>query len=145
IDQVTGIAYLTEDREDGLLYRFIPEAPGELARGGMLEALAIVGGPTDTRHWDGGQFPANADVSVRWIPLDDVEATEDDLRVRRAYAGAALFARGEVLYMGEGELYLCCTTGGAARTGQIFRLRPDSGEGTDLLDLFYDSAARDAL
>ena len=145
IDQVTGIAYLTEDREDGLLYRFIPEAPGELARGGRLEALAIVGGPADTRNWDGGQFPANADFSVRWIPLDDVEAPEDDLRLRGASAGAALFARGEGLYMGEGELYFCCTTGGAARIGQIFRLRPGSGEGTDLLDLFYESAARDAL
>src|SRR5690606_26550718 len=69
IDPATGIAYLTEDRDEGLLYRFVPEAPGQLARGGRLEALAIVAGPADTRNWDGGAFPANTKFSVQWIPL----------------------------------------------------------------------------
>ena len=32
VDPVTGIVYLTEDRDDGLFYRFIPDHPGELAR-----------------------------------------------------------------------------------------------------------------
>lgn len=145
IDPATGIAYLTEDRDEGLLYRFVPEAPGQLARGGRLEALAIVAGPTDTRNWDGGAFPANTKFSVQWIPLDNVEAPEDDLRLRGAAAGAAIFARGEGVYMGDGELYFCCTTGGAARIGQVFRLRPGSSEGADQLDLFFESAARDAL
>src|SRR5690606_28645046 len=144
IDPATGIAYLTEDRDDGLLYRFIPEVPGQLARGGRLEALAIVEGPADTRNWEGPSFPANTDFAVRWIALDNVEAPEDDLRLRGAAAGAALFARGEGVHMGEGELYFCCTSGGAARIGQVFRLRPGRGAAADRLDLFFESAARDA-
>ena len=34
---------MTEDREDGLLYRFVPTAPGKLERGGRLQALAVRG------------------------------------------------------------------------------------------------------
>ena len=40
--------------------------------------------------------------------------------------------------MGEGELYFCCTSGGAAKLGQIFRLRPQAS-GQDRLQLFYES------
>ena len=40
--------------------------------------------------------------------------------------------------MGEGELYFICTSGGAAKLGQIFRLRPQA-TGPDRLQLFYES------
>ena len=40
--------------------------------------------------------------------------------------------------MGEGELYFCCTSGGAAKLGQVFRLRPQA-RGQDRLQLFYES------
>ena len=39
VDSRSGIVYQTEDRNDGLLYRFIPEQRGELAKGGRLQAL----------------------------------------------------------------------------------------------------------
>lgn len=38
VDPCTGIVYLTEDRDDSLLYRFLPERPGRLAAGGQLQA-----------------------------------------------------------------------------------------------------------
>ncbi len=44
LDPATGILYLTEDRTDGLLYRFIPERKNDLTAG-KLQALAIVGEP----------------------------------------------------------------------------------------------------
>lgn len=42
--------------------------------------------------------------------------------------------------MGSGELYFCCTSGGSARLGQIFRLRPRSGS-HDQLQLFFESTS----
>jgi secreted PhoX family phosphatase len=141
VDPASGIVYLTEDREDGLLYRFIPAAPGRLAQGGRLEAL-VLGGMADTRNWSGPELDPGAWGEARWIALDDVESPGDDLRQRGAAAGAALFARGEGIWMGEGEFYFTCTSGGAAKQGQIFRLRPQSG-GSDRLQLFFESTARE--
>ena len=43
IDPETGIAYMTEDRDDGVIYRFIPAVPGDLAQGGRLQAMVIEG------------------------------------------------------------------------------------------------------
>lgn len=143
VDPATGVVYQTEDRDDSLLYRFIPNTPGKLADGGKLQALAIVDGPADTRNWEGAPMPVQGWADVRWVDLDDVEAPEDDLRQRGASAGAALFARGEGIHMGDGELYFCCTSGGAAKLGQIFRLVPGRGGRPDRLQLFFESTSRD--
>lgn len=40
VDPRTGIVYLTEDRGDGLIYRFIPITEGKL-NGGKLQALVV--------------------------------------------------------------------------------------------------------
>ena len=141
VDPATGVVYETEDREDSLLYRFIPVEPGKLAAGGKLQALAIDGMP-DTRNWDAPAFAPRSWQAARWIDLDDVESPEDDLRKRGAAAGATLFARGEGIWMGDGELYFCCTSGGAVKLGQIFRLRPQS-TGADRLQLFFESTSVD--
>jgi secreted PhoX family phosphatase len=137
VDPATGVVYQTEDRNDSLLYRFLPSERGNLAAGGKLQALAIDGMP-DTRNWEAASFEPQSWQAVRWIDLDNVEAPDDDLRKRGAAAGATLFARGEGMWMGDGELYFACTSGGAAKLGQIFRLRPrPSGE--DRLQLFFES------
>jgi secreted PhoX family phosphatase len=137
VDPATGAVYQTEDRNEGLFYRFLPNQPGNLAAGGRLQALAIDGMP-DTRNWDAVTFAAGSWQAVRWIDLDNVEAPEDDLRKRGAAAGATLFARGEGIWMGEGELFFTCTSGGATKLGQIFRLRPQQGA-PDRLQLFFES------
>lgn len=139
VDPATGIVYQTEDREDGLLYRFIPNVPGRLAAGGKLQALAVDNLP-DGRNWNGITFAPGAWQQARWVDLDDPKAPKDDLRKRGAAAGALLFARGEGIHMGEGELYFCCTSGGAAKLGQIFRLVPGRG-GADRLQLFFESTS----
>lgn len=129
VDPASGMVYLTEDREDSLLYRFIPAVPGQLANGGKLEALALAEGsaaiaPGDWRN-------------VRWIALDSVESPDDDLRKRGAVLGAYLFVRGEGIHMATGELYFASTSGGAAKLGQVWRLR--LGTGGDKLQLFFES------
>jgi secreted PhoX family phosphatase len=141
VDPRTGAVFMTEDREDGLLYCYVPRVKGRLADGGTLHALAIPGVP-DARNWSGVTFAAQSWQGVNWVTLDNVEAPDDDLRKRGAAAGATLFARGEGIHMGDGELYFCCTSGGAAKLGQVFRLRPQAS-GQDRLQLFFESTSPD--
>ena len=132
IDPRTGIAYMTEDLADSLFYRFIPNTPGELAKGGRLQALGFADTPSgcDSRNWDGatGMTPGSWRDS-RWIDLDNVENPDDDLRLRGAAKGATLFARGEGVFWGKDELYFACTSGGANGSGQIMRYVPGAREG----------------
>lgn len=139
VDPRTGAVYQTEDMEDSLFYRFLPATPGNLSRGGKLQALALVDGVADTRNWGSAGMAVGAKHRVRWVDLDNVEAPANDLRLRGAAKGAALFARGEGLHMGRDELYFCCTSGGAAKLGQIFRLVPGRGGADDTLELFFES------
>ena len=101
-----------------------------------------LGSVDDTRNWSGSSVAPGDWHEAQWIALDDVMSPADDLRQRGAAAGAAVFARGEGIWMGEGELYFACTSGGGARQGQIFRLRP-SASGADRLQLFFESTSRE--
>jgi secreted PhoX family phosphatase len=137
VDPATGIVYMTEDREDGLIYRFVPNEPGKLARGGRLQALSAAG-LKDSRNREERSIPQGKSRKVRWIDLDQVDSPDDNLRRRGAAKGATLFARGEGIHTGKGELYFCCTSGGVAGYGQVFRLVP----GEDRLELFYESTSK---
>jgi uncharacterized protein len=136
VDPATGIVYLTEDRDDGLFYRFIPRTRSKLAEGGRLQAL-VIDGMESSRNRTAQSFAPGSWRKVRWINLDEVESPADDLRKRGGALGATVFARGEGIHMGDGELYFCCTSGGAAKLGQVFRLRP----GNDQLQLFFESTS----
>ncbi|MEM7577654.1 MAG: alkaline phosphatase PhoX [Planctomycetota bacterium] len=154
VEPETGIVYQTEDRQDGIFTRFIPNEKGNLAAGGKLQALAIVGKPSfDTRNWidndaeaqTGGAFQeANDDetagkatinitqgtvLDVAWIDLENVDDPEDTLRYRGFDAGAARFARGEGMWYGRDAVFFACTTGGMNRKGQLWRYVPSRFEG----------------
>lgn len=142
VDPETGYVYQTEDRDAGVLYRFIPNVPGKLAEGGKLQAM-VIQGLSDTRNWSGSDMPLRKLYDVSWVDLDNVEAPEDDLRMRAAAKGAALIARGEGIHMGEDDLYFCSTSGGAKKLGQIFRFVPGRGERADQVELFFESERKD--
>lgn len=131
VDPRTGIVYLTEDRDDGLFYRFLPDVRGRLARGGRLQALGFrdASGGGDSRNWKARDVTPGAWKAARWIDLDGTGSPDDDLRMRGHRAGAALFARGEGIHFGVGELFFCCTSGGSAKLGQVMRYRPSPHEG----------------
>lgn len=131
VDPRTGIVYLTEDRPNGLFYRFLPARPGQLRQGGRLQALAFrdAGREPDSRNWKAPQLTAGEWIETRWIDIAGPESANDDLRLRGHESGAVLFARGEGIHFGEGEVYFCCTSGGAAQLSQIFRYRPSEREG----------------
>ncbi len=132
VDPASGVVYLTEDRPDGLIYRYVPQHPGKLLAGGRLQALAIVGQPSsDTRNWEVPSFPIDTPLPVEWIDLDGIDAPNDDLRYRGFKSGAARFARGEGMVFADGSAYFACTNGGLKQFGQIFSYRPSPAEGTD--------------
>jgi secreted PhoX family phosphatase len=156
VEPRSGIVFQTEDTSDSLIYRFIPNVPGQLREGGKLQALAIKGEPTrDTRNWpelDATPFPGGEVFEVEWIDMDEVESPDDDLRHRGAKKGAALFARGEGMWYGNGDIYFACTNGGAAHAGQIFRYIPSPFEGSERensalgrLELFVESSDTSVL
>lgn len=132
VDPKSGVVYLTEDREDGLLYRFIPNVKEKLAEGGRLEALVRTGVTGyDTRNWGWSKrMDAGSSFEVSWLPMEDIENPEDDLRHRGFAAGAARFARGEGMWYGNEGVYFACTNGGPAYAGQIFKYVPSPFEGT---------------
>ena len=141
VDPLTGVVYLTEDEDDSLFYRFIPNTPGRLHEGGRLQAMMIEGAPgADLRNWNGAVTWNGGDwLDVRWIDLDEVESPNADLRLRGHAAGAALFARGEGLTWGDGELYFTCTSGGPSQFGQIVRLAVGRDGSADRVQLFLES------
>lgn len=141
VDPRTGTVYMTEDRANGLLYRFLPNVPGRLAEGGRLQAMALQDVP-DSRNWNQSSLAVDEWQAVRWIDLDGVDAPLDDLRLRGAAAGATLFARGEGIHMGRDELYFCCSSGGAARVGQVFRLDLQADK-AERIQLFFESTSAD--
>ncbi len=143
VDPSTGIVYQTEDLHDGLVYRFIPNVPGKLHKGGRLQALAIRNNPSfDTRNWTEQQTASrtsgatarrielNEIFEVDWVDLEDVDSPEGDLRYRGFKSGAACFARGEGMYWASHSAYIVCTLGGRVKRGQVWRYVPSRFEGT---------------
>ena len=141
VDPATGFVYLTEDRDDSVLYRFIPAVPGELSRGGRLQAMKVEGIP-DLRNWKDISMAVGAAGKVSWIDLDSVEAPKDELRYQAAWKGASLVARGEGIHMGEGEAYVCSTSGGTRKLGQIFRVKLSPDGNSDRVELFFESVSK---
>jgi secreted PhoX family phosphatase len=134
VDPNTGIVYQTEDVSNGLIYRFIPNKPGKLERGGKLQALAILEKKCfDTRNWPDlttEKFQVGHQFSVYWVDIHNVTSPDDSLRYQGFEKGAARFARGEGMWFGKGELYFACTNGGNNAMGQVFKYIPSPYEGT---------------
>ena len=129
IEPRTHIAYLTEDREDGCLYRFVPDDPSKPFVG-ELQALRIPERPAFfTTTWREVGLSRGSKLAIDWVPLTNTDPDDDSLRYRALEKGAATFSRGEGLWYADGELYFAATSGGKHQSGQIFRVilpRPPS-------------------
>jgi len=131
VDRASGVVYETEDRGDGLLYRFIPRQPGNLAAGGKLQALQIQGlEGTDTANHGSRIITPRRILRVQWVDLENEESGSDDLRAQGRSKGAARFSRGEGIWAENGVVYFICTDGGPQKNGQIWRYTPSAAEGT---------------
>ena len=162
VDPSTGFVYLTEDRFDGLLYRYRPDVvtrggkrvselkPGDLARGGVLEALRIVERPAAmTQNRQRRDVEPGASFSTDWVPIPVVDPELDSTnewvgntlrpvptatRAQGFARGAAQFARNEGITVHQGSLYFCSTDGGRRAAGQVWRLDLKAGRLTLLLE-----------
>ena len=147
VDPRTGIVYETEDRPEGLLYRFLPHKPGDLKAGGRLQALCLVGYEANDARNQGKQAPIRQGDKLRvtWMDMDDVQSPKDDLRFRGHEAGACRFSRMEGAWHTDGQLFFASTNGGAKELGQIWRYLPAQNEGqggpedSGTLELFIES------
>jgi secreted PhoX family phosphatase len=113
---------------------------GDYARGGVLEALRVVGRPQlKTQNWNlprAIEFGESHEID--WVHIEDPDPDVDLLRSpddpkhtvaapsstrAQGFAqGCAQFARSEGLAYADGAIYLCCTNGGAKGLGQVFRI-----------------------
>lgn len=141
-DPRSGLVYQTEDRGDGLFYMFKPDQHpnqfGDLQQGGRLYAMAIA---SKTKAvCDGSALPTrDASVDTRfqvqsfigqplpvsWVELEDVDPEEDTLRYEGQAKGAAIFARGEGAWYGNGLIYFVASGGGDAGNGQVWAYNPE--------------------
>ena len=123
IDPVTSIAYQTEDRDDGLIYKFIPNVKKQYVKGGKLQALMLINTVSnDTRNWEKVNFKKNVKYNIGWLDLDEIDNPKDDLRYRAAKKGAAIFARPEGMWYDNNYIYFTCTTGGIKKIGQVWKI-----------------------
>lgn len=139
VDPATHVAYLTEDRGNGCLYRFVPIDPCEPFVG-RLQALRVVGEDNAlTTQWRNGTI-----VSIDWVDIEDINPTDDTIRVEAQDKGAALFRRGEGIDYYDGQIWFTSTDGGPAGSGQIYRLTdgPEGGE-LELVTQSEDKAVLD--
>ena len=115
-------AYLTEDRSDGLIYKFVPKNPNSL-RDGDLFALKI-NGINDSRNWSGTQAQSNKSYLGSWVKIEDYDPREDTMRKEGMVKGATPFARPEGIIANTEAIYICCTSGGPIKKGQIWKIKP---------------------
>ena len=136
---IYGNAYLTEDRTDGLFYKFTPNEKGDLKKG-KLFALGIKSPrEIDTRNWDNINYTVKEKHTAVWIALDDIDPKEDTLRFEGKEKGALIFARGEGIINDSNSIYFSCTTGGSNHKGQIWKYNFNKNR-KETLELWYESS-----
>ena len=134
-----GNAYLTEDRSDGLFYKYTPSKKGDLNKG-QLFALAIRNVKNiDTRNWSKTNYLLKDRYKTIWIPLDDIDPEQDTLRFEGKEKGALIFARGEGIINSPDSIYFSCTSGGLNQKGQIWRFN-FSDPKNETIELWYESS-----
>jgi secreted PhoX family phosphatase len=125
-----GIVYETEDAgTTSGFYRFLPNDPADLARGGTLQMLAVGGRANyDTR----AAQVVGAPIPVEWVTIDRPEAlAPGDSCFSQGFAkGGARFARLEGIHRGAGGcVYFLSTSGGDIGLGQLWQYQPSTGGG----------------
>lgn len=139
----SGDVYLTEDLDPRAgFYRFVPAVPGELQRGGSLWMLKAKGARDLRRgHRAGDRF------AVEWVRIEHPErgigpTGEPDGNLREGRdGGASAFVRLEGCYAHGDTIYFTSTSGGDARSGQVWAYDAKAAE----LQLVYESPAQETL
>jgi secreted PhoX family phosphatase len=126
------------------LYRFIPKVPGDLAKGGKLEMLAVDNRERlDTRV----DQPKGVEYAIAWVPIDRPNRAHDRMTDGKGVysqglaQGGATFARLEGAWHGGGRIFVTATSGGNAKMGQVWEIDPARAR----LRLVFESPGQDVL
>jgi len=135
-------AYLTEDRMDGLIYKFIPNRNKSLSSGSLL-ALQIEG-QIDSRNWDSLKIKKGEKYTASWVKIDDNDPDDDTMRYEGIQKGATPFARPEGIIQSNESVFICCTAGGPLKKGQIWKLTSIS-PGKSVIELWYEVEDKNSI
>ncbi len=125
VDPETGMVYMTEDAAPNAgLYRYLPKVPGQLQAGGKLQMLKVEGYRELTYA-----APLNQPLAFDWVDIAEpglghTPGTHDGAGVvaQGIAADGTAFVSLEGCGFHEGAVYFTSKSGGAARSGQVFRL-----------------------
>ncbi|QDT90421.1 alkaline phosphatase PhoX [Gimesia algae] len=143
IDPADGTIYETEDRDTAGFYRFLPNEPEVLTKGGRLQMIKIKGkDDLRTGARSGMRYEAE------WVDIEDPQrrntpGKEDGLGVysQGKAKGATTFGRLEGCWFGDGVVYFNCTNGGEAGLGQVWSYSPQD----HTLELVFQSPSHEIL
>ena len=128
-------AYLTEDRKDGLIYKFIPKKINSLTEGDLFSLR--IKGKKDSRNWTDSTIEINKRYVAEWIKIEDVDPDDDTMRYEGIMKGATPFSRPEGIVSAKDSLYICCTSGGPLKRGQIWKITPINKKESSI-ELWYE-------
>ena len=144
VHAVTGIVYLTEDyHQTAGFYRYLPTTPGQLARGGRLQMLAVKGQPHLLSGLHSGQS-----FDTHWVDIDEPTRLRDQqgrvglgVFAQGQAAGGTSFTRLEGCFAEADTIFFTSTDGGDLQHGQVFAYFPKE----ERLLLLYETRALAAL
>ena len=143
VDPKTGIVYMTEDNGDpgDGFYRFLPDVPGMLHRGGRLQMLAIDGEPHYNTAY--GQRVGET-LPCHWVDIEhpdptDAEENPGAVYVQGRQRGGARFLGLEGAAWQDGGVVFVASEAGNSFQGQVWRYTP-VGDHRGKLKLVYESA-----
>jgi secreted PhoX family phosphatase len=148
VDPSTGIVYMTEDNGDpgDGFYRYIPDHPGQLHRGGKLQMLAVRG---RSRYNTARHQKVGRKLRCEWVTIEDPDPKDAGERPQAVYRegrdkGAARFLGLEGCSFSNSSVYMVASSGGDKNRGQIWRYTP-KGLKHGVLQLLYESTNKGHL
>jgi secreted PhoX family phosphatase len=151
VDPMTSVVFLTEDYNPDGFYRYIPDTAGDLASGGVLQALKVKGhSEYDTLH---GQT-VGAELPAVWVDIDDPDPDDAEehpraVRTQGVKKGAAKFMSGEGCTWRDDHVVFTASDGGDIGRGQIWAYRPTTRRGKldeeGVLVLLFESTDKHVL
>jgi secreted PhoX family phosphatase len=139
VDPSSGIVYMTEDTGPKAgFYRYLPNVPGQLNRGGKLQMMKVVDRPNMTDYLIVGQ-----QMDVEWVDIPDPAAgltrkhpNGDGVVQQGLAAGGTAFVALEGCAVMEDRVYFTSKLGGRAMAGYVLEYHP----GLEKIWMVYESA-----
>ncbi|WP_240480388.1 alkaline phosphatase PhoX [Enhygromyxa salina] len=139
VDPSNNYVYLTENRTDSCLYRFVPNNALDPFTG-TLQALAVV----NIDGYETDDMSEDQVLEIHWVTIAHPDPDADTVREQGHSKGAARFVRGEGIWFHEGQVYFCARRGGEAGIGQIFRLIDGESKTLELILASSDAGVLDS-